>query len=185
MIHVLTPIRAGESLAYDITQQSVKCKRFTHCSDAPEERRENEATNREALKEFATDPYTILMDADVVLDSNDAFEKMIAFMKKHPFPAAVVDTKGRAPDQLCHASESGHAVIALTIIRADVLRTITFAPLYVKYNHEDLINDAYLWFPPESQGCLCVSVNRQIRQMYGWPIPYIRGVTAHEKKKGV
>ena len=185
MIHVLTPIRKGEPLAYDVTEQSVECRRFTHSCEL-ENRRDNEALNRNKLKVHASDPYTILMDADVVLPESDTFERMVAMMEKHqPIPAMAVDTKGLEDGKQARNSDIGHAVIALLIIRKSVLDGIMFNHLDLVYNHPDLAKDFNIRGYPVAKGCVCTQVNCQIRTWYGFPIPYIRGIRATEEKKKI
>lgn len=180
MIHILTPIRKGEQLACDVSKQTVPCKQFTHSCDL-ENRRDNEAYNRNQLKQYASEPYTCLLDADVILPDN-ALEKMAAFLDKHPFPAVAIDTKQRRETELCNDTEVGHTIIACMLFRKKVLDMITFGPLNLTYNHPDLAADVYLRVILPRRWCCCVTVNAQIRTMTGYPIPYLRGIAGKESQ---
>lgn len=183
MIHVLTPIRKDEEVACDVTTQSVQCCQFTHSCDI-ENRRDNEAHNRNELKKHVSDPYTVLMDADVILGDKNTFKKMVDFLDKYEvFPAVAVDTKNRSDTNLARSTQVGHTVIALIMIRKPILDAIIFKHTYIDYSNRELLNETYL---PRSRvnadSCLCCDVNFQIRTMTGVPIPYLKNVSATERK---
>lgn len=183
VINVLTPIREGEIVADDLSNQTIKCNRYTH-SCSLNVRRDNEAYNRIALVPKASDPYTILMDADVVLPQNYTIERMIDFLDKYPiFPAVAVDTKGKDACARAYASASGHTIIALMCIRKKALDVLSFTHLCSTHNYENLKLDACLLYNTvKLEKCLCPLVNKEIREMYGCSIPYLREVSAFEKR---
>lgn len=179
MIHVLTPIRKGEVCADDLSTQSVECKRFTMHNDIAD-RRANEAYNRAELKQHASRPYTVLMDADVILDNPHTIERMMHVLVHSRLPAVAVDTKSRNDTALARDSAVGHTVIACMMIRSIWLDPLMFAPLEpedVDCDVKDLLICQELG---GSQKCLCRLVNAQIRTMTGYPIPYLRNVRARE-----
>ena len=181
-IHVLTPIRKTEVPAQNPDAWDYPCRRFIQSCNLVH-RRDNEARNRNQLKTHASFPYTILMDADVVCES-DTISRMVAVMDKHlPIPAAVVDTKGKTDSQTARLSDLGHAIIALMIIRFDVLQSITFGHIDLHYDHPDLMKDFCCRGYNVSPNCVCTQVNAQIRSITGFPVPYIRGIHVTERRK--
>jgi len=162
-INILTPIRENEKLSYDISKQTVKCKRFT-VYNSLENRLENEAYNRNFLKKELSHPYTILMDADVVLLGDDTVEKMVKYMDLNiNLHVAVVDTKNLSYTDMCRNTRTGHSVIALCIIRSCLLNVINFS------------------FKNPEGVCLCKHFNSQVKKFTGLDIPYINNLKAIER----
>lgn len=180
MIHVLTPLRQSETAVYDVAQQSVPCRRFVHTCELPN-RRDNEALNRNSLRCYASEPYTVLMDADVVLTQRDTIAEMARFLDDYPlFGAVAVDTKGRADGQLARDSDVGHTIIALMMVRKEILTAVFFEHLVVATQDKALKSRIHMREYPEHDACLCSNVNLQIRTMTGVKIPYLKGVKAVE-----
>ena len=182
-ISVLTPIRAGEACADDVSMQQPwkehPYRRFCHPCEV-EGRRKNEALNRNSLKMYGTDP-CILMDADVVCPDPATFVQMLDFLMEYDFPAVAVDTKNRSDGLLARDCDIGHTIIALIAMRKKVLDMILFAPLEFTLTDERIRKLVCLREPPEADACICTQVNMQIRTMTGYPIPYLRNVRATER----
>jgi len=183
MIHVLTPIRENEKYACDVTKQTIECKRFSQSCDL-ENRRDNEAKNRNNLKVHASEPYTVLMDADVILESSDTFAEMERFLDDYPIYGAVaIDTK-HGGSSLARASNIGHTVIACVMVRKTILDSILFEHLIESVKDPALKERIHMREYPETDQCICTNVNLQIRQATGKEIPYLKGISATEKRAG-
>jgi len=184
MISILTPKRATDVYSCDVTAQTVPCVRYSHSTGLPN-MRDDEAVNRNELKQYASTPYTVLMDCDVVLTDPTTLEQMVKFLDDYSdVPAVAVDTKGQDDDSLARACDIGHTVIALIMIRKPILDMIVFSHIkaFNKYG-DDFRQRACIRTPEIKKGlCGCMAVNRQIRSFTGWPVPYLRGVRATEKK---
>lgn len=179
MISVLTPIRKEEECADDLSTQTVDCHRFVHSCELTD-RRENEAFNRERLKTYASYPYTLLLDADVVFDEPTTVEQMIHLLDVFPFGGVAVDTKKRNDGQLCRDSDVGHTVIACLMIRKELLDAVIFLPLDFLAVDDEVRKLICMRAEPAGQKCVCRRVNAQVRAMTGYPIPYLRNVKARE-----
>jgi hypothetical protein len=125
------------------------------------------------------------MDADVVLDNTNTIAEMAKFLDKYPFPAVAVDTKNMSDSSLSRNSSVGHTIIALIMIRAEVLRSIIFTHIDLIYEVDfELRKEICIRDNPVSNNCVCKEVNAQIQNFTGYSIPYLRNIKAAEIKKG-
>jgi hypothetical protein len=139
--------------------------------------------------QHASAPYTLLLDADVVLVDPQTAEKMIAYLEEFPDLAVAVDTKGMSEGRRARATAIGHTVIACLMIRKEVLDMLDFEHLVYTTKNERRKELACIREFKEYDACLCSYVNARIAQLgriFNGPveIPYLRGISAKEEKNG-
>jgi hypothetical protein len=126
------------------------------------------------------------MDHDVLLTEPDVIERMRDAIRQFDLPAVAVDTKGKTDSQCAKMSRKGHTVIALIMLRTDVLKQIHFLPIPYKYidkkEYKEYFCGSELY---KSMGgknsCLCCNVNSHIAYHYNTLIPYMRGIHLKEE----
>jgi hypothetical protein len=149
MIHVLIPlapthricnkVQAGLDLQMEVHQVFTWCDPATGLTP-----RAHEMLNRNSLKVYISEPYTVMMDSDVVLIDPRTFYRMSCELEWNTdIDAVAVDTKG-INQKL--ETERGHVIIACVMYRSEVLRK--------------------LHFRSEDGRCCCYAVNRDINIQY-------------------
>jgi hypothetical protein len=153
MIHILTPLapnkKVSEIAEKMLLSQTVQCRRFTHCQPGNfSHRRLHESFNRNVLKNYATNPYTVWMDHDVVLSDPEQLERCIKYLKDHDDLGGVaIDTKGINTKR---AEMKGHVVVACVVMRGWIARTLEYRPWTASGEDSDL-------------ACNCHAINNDMK----------------------
>ena len=151
-LNILIPTRIGEILPRQVVDsiemQTVKCNYITYASPKifPVTRgrgREHEAENRNCLKKYASNPYTIYIDSDVIFTSKYDVEHLIAGIEISTFDALALDTKGI---DIKDRENAKHVIIACFIIKTEILRKTIFRF--------------------DGKNCLCKTFNQDCRIKY-------------------
>lgn len=147
-MNILMPLGPGYTISKDVLNaifmQTVQCFLCVKENLEIKEKRSNEMANRNDLKRFASAPYTLCMDSNVILSSPFDVNDMVNFMNLNDnYDAVALDTKGINIDM---ATIDRHVVIACMMVRFPVLQQLTFRQ--------------------EKNECLCYCVNRDIRICY-------------------
>lgn len=156
-MNILMPLTKGRFIHSDviagIAMQTIQCNVFAHCSEKEfptvyGRNRGHEAENRNVLKQYACNSYTMLMNMDIILTSNHDVEDLIKGLDTMPdIEALALDTKGLCEKGIEKHERNGHVVMACMIIRSDVLKNITFRQL-------------------DDRSCLCKALNIDCKIKY-------------------
>lgn len=154
--------------AHDIINtQTVETRRFTYCDkNEYEVRREHEAANRNHLKYYSTNPYTVWMDHDVVPSDERQIERACLYLKDHDTIGGVaIDTKNT---HIIKKQDMGHVVIAFVVMRGWIARALDYRPFAAS----------------GEKPCLCLNVNNDMkyRPDICMPLVYMPGERAIEIK---
>lgn len=151
-MNILIPIEDGRVLCSEIIQsiamQSVKCNVVVISRPKADNKRNSEAECRNLLKKYRSEPYTIMLDSDVVFTGERDIEDLISGLEKRPdLDALAFDTKALGDKGIQKHQREKHVVIACVAVRSEVLDRITFRQL-------------------DENNCLCLAFNQDVKIEY-------------------
>lgn len=161
-MNILIPTRKNEKIKSEVKKgiknQTIFCKIFTYAdSENYNHKREHEAANRNYLKRYASYPYTVYMDSDVVMTNEKTIENMQEYLNNHETDAVAINTKPKILDSehlIKRREQNKHIVESLFMIRTKLLET-------------------FKWTYQKDQ-CLCKQLNNNFK------IRYLRTIQARE-----
>jgi hypothetical protein len=119
----------GHKLAFEVyqalSQQLIKCNIVPLTRPKGKDICLAQVDNMNLLKRFASDPYTIFMDDDVVLSGPTDLFDMECFLDENPeYDAVAYDTKYT---NIENSTKLKHVICAIFMIRKSTLDNYTFA----------------------------------------------------------
>lgn len=149
-MNIFIPLADGHSLHPDvmhgICMQTVKCFVIPITrSKVAMDYRISEAECRNELRQYASEPYSIMMDCTTVFTSETDVADAIAAMDARPdMDALAYNTKPKTAENLDAERKGRHIDIGCMIVRSEVLRRVTFRSL-------------------TPGGCLCPAFNQDVK----------------------